>query len=217
VSTNPERVSVFALVNGTKISDTPVALWSANGAAWRVAVPEPALFDVEPAQGSGPATLHFRPRAGVAETDRTIDVPIYRGDGTTLSTTLTVRFKSFGADRRSSPFGFVDLPAEPVAMGSNTVTFQGWALDEFDLRRVSVVYVNAAGQLISLGEATRGAGRPDVAKAYPNAYDIYNPAWVFTLTPSAIAGEPRPLVLHFYAENGDGFRKEIGRRTITKK
>jgi hypothetical protein len=90
----------------------------------------------------------------------------------------------------------------------------GWALDDLDLRKVSVEYADASGRVIKLGEAQQSAGRPDVAAAFPNAHDTFRPAWAYILQPSVLGAADRPVVLRFYAEDGDGRRTEIGHRTV---
>ena len=95
------------------------------------------------------------------------------------------------------------------------MAFIGWALDDFDLRRVWAGYLDRSGQVVPLGDAMRGGMRPDVAAAHPNGHDIFNAAWTFTLRPEILSGIPRPVVVRFYAEDGEGRRAEIGTRTIT--
>jgi hypothetical protein len=114
------------------------------------------------------------------------------------------------------PYGSVDAPSEPVALSAGVVTFQGWALDDFDLRRVWAEYADASGTIVSVGDAKLTWMRPDVAAVNPAANDIYNSGWVLVLEPRALARMPRPVVLHFYTQNGDGRRAEIGKRTIVE-
>jgi hypothetical protein len=97
------------------------------------------------------------------------------------------------------------------------VTFQGWAVDAFDLRRVWAGYNDAKGTTVPVGEAKPSWMRPDIAALKPAVHDIYNSGWTFVLEPRALARVRLPIVLRFYAENGDGRRAEIGHRTIVEK
>ena len=56
--------------------------------------------------------------------------------------------------------------------------------------------------------------RPDVAAAHANASDIYRSAWALTVHASDLPAAPRPLTLLVFAEDSDGLRFELGRRTI---
>ena len=214
VSTRPARLSVFATTNGERYSENSIALWSAPNGQWRVEVPAGNLFDVLPASGTGPATLHVVPRKHDSAIDKTVEVPIYLGGGNVPSTMLTVRFKSVTSAGTAAPFGFVDAPADPIVLGAGAVVLQGWALDDFDLRRVWVGRVDSSGKMVAVGDATREGMRPDVAAASPGSHDLFNCAWAFTLQPQVLNGVARPVVLHVFAEDGDGHRAEIGRRSI---
>jgi hypothetical protein len=217
MSITPERLAFFALTNGAKSSRGSVALWSDETIRWRVEPPAPALFDVRPREGTGPATLEITPIVLPADVDRVVQVPIFTGANAKPAATLAVRVRAMTTRPAGAPFGFVDAPADPVTLGAAPVTFQGWALDSFDLRRVWVGYADAEGRIVPIGDATLGGMRPDVAAAFPNAQNLYNDAWVFVLQPAALSGAPRPVVIHFYAENGDGRRAEIGFRTVAGK
>lgn len=94
------------------------------------------------------------------------------------------------------------------------VVFQGWALDDLSTRRVWVGFRNRADAVVPLGDAKWGGMRPDVAAAHPNAHDIFNSAWAFTLDPEAVRMLPQPLTLLFYAEDGEGLRSKLGSRTL---
>ena len=214
ISTEPTRISVFALTSGTRSSRGSVALWSAASARWRLDVPAGAPFEIRPGEGVGPATLTIVPRPAGSSIDEVVDVPIFAEDSAVASATLTVRFKAVPSLPLTPPYGYVELPPEPVRLGSAPVTFQGWALDNFDLRRVWAGYQDSTGRVVPIGDARLTWMRPDVAALIPAAHDIYNDGWVFTLQPSALAHAPRPVVLRFYAENGDGLRAELGFRTI---
>ena len=214
ISIRPARLSVFATADGTRSSQHLVKLWSSDTTQWRLALPTPELFEVQPAEGRGPASLRIVPHKTLTEIDKVVEVPIYSGDSARADATLTLRLKAVRAVGPAAPFGWVDLPAEPITRTTDPLVFQGWALDDFDLRRIWAGYVDGGGKLVPLGEAEISGMRPDVATLYPDAHDIFNAAWAFTLGPETVARLPRPAVLRFFAEDGDGRRTEIGSRTI---
>jgi hypothetical protein len=102
-----------------------------------------------------------------------------------------------------------------VQLSDVPVLFLGWALDPVELRRVRVAYSDGhGGREITVGE-TRGVWkRPDIARLFPDAHDIYNSGWAFPLEPSVLSHVSRPGTLTFYAESGDGRTQIIGTRTI---
>jgi hypothetical protein len=210
----PDRLSVFVRTSGARAAAHTVNLRTLPTGRWRVEVPTPELFDVQPRQGDGPATLSIIPRAVTAEVDRTVDVSVYPDEGSGPQGTVTVRFRAAPPVQSAGPFGAVDSPPDSVVVAADPVTFSGWALDEVDLRRVWAGYENDSGAMVRVGDAVRLGMRPDVAKIYPNKHDIFQSAWTLTLAPDVAARMPRPAVLRFYAENGDSQRTEIGSRTI---
>jgi hypothetical protein len=218
VSVLPDRLSVFALNDTSQASQGSVNIVGAPAARWRVTVPASAPFEVRPAEGTGPATLHVVPRAVAAPTDAVTEVGINVDGESSPSTRFSVRFKTFASQPSGDPYGAVDSPADPVTIGGEEVPFQGWALDDFDLRRVWAGYEDPSGRMLSVGDARLVGMRPDVAAVKPNAHDIFNDAWILQVpaaTLSKIAASRG--VLHFFAENGAGRRAEIGRRTVRRR
>jgi hypothetical protein len=211
VSVTPTQVSLFARVKDGRFSRTKVAVWGPAGTHWRVDVGSD-LFDAVPREGSGPADVELVARTPISAVDRSIDVAIRPDSGPAVA--LKVRFRAISEGGDGPPIGSVDAPGDPVFLGPEPVAFMGWALDDLDLRKVSVEYADASGRVIKLGEAQQSAGRPDVAAAFPNAHDTFRPAWAYILQPSVLGAADRPVVLRFYAEDGDGRRTEIGHRTV---
>jgi hypothetical protein len=171
-------------------------------------------FEVEPTRGIGPATLRLIPRPAESPVDQTVNVPFVIENASIPPPTLTVRFKSVEAVT-GPPFGFLDTPPDPVVASSGPITFQGWVLDGFCLRRVWAEFSYNSGRIVQAGEGVRGAMRPDLAQLHPNAYDIYNDGWSLTVQPSTLHRAPK-VVLRFYAENCSGDRREIGRRNLSQ-
>ena len=214
VSVTPGRLSAFARAGDRVAPQASAALWAEPDARWHVVVAAPELLDVTPAAGSGPATLTFAPRPATTETDQVVDVAIYGEGQETVSGTVGVRVRVIPAGPPRPPFGHVDAPPDPVMVDRVPVVFQGWALDDLSTRRVWVGFRNRAGAVVPLGDAKWGGMRPDVAAAHPNAHDIFNSAWAFTLDPEAVRTLPQPLTLLFYAEDGEGLRSKLGSRTL---
>jgi hypothetical protein len=217
VSVTPGRLSAFARVGDRAAPRVSAALWAEPDAHWRVVVPAPALLDVTPIAGAGPATLTFAPRPATTEADRVVDVAIYGEGQETASATVGVRVRVIPAGPPMPPFGYVDAPPDPVTVDRAPVVFQGWALDDLSTRRVWVCFRNRVGSVVPLGDAKWSGMRPDVAAAHPNAHDIFNSAWTFTLDPEAVRTLPQPLTMLFYAEDGEGLCSELGRRTLRVK
>lgn len=215
VSVTPDRVSAFVRVGDRVAPQVSAALWAEPDAHWRAVVSAPALLDVTPAEGAGPATLEIVPRLATTETDQIVDIAFYGEDQETASATITVRVRTIPAGPPIPPFGYVDAPPDPVVADRDPVVFQGWALDDLSTRRVWVGFRNRVGAVVPLGDAAWDGMRPDVAAAHPNAHDIFHSAWALTLNPEAIRAQPQPVTLLFYAEDGEGLRSELGRRTIT--
>jgi hypothetical protein len=209
----PKQLSVFALVDATASSEGRVSLWTPPSVEWRVEKPAD-LLDIQPDRGKGPAMLSLVPLKTPGPVDRTIDVPIFPNGASTPSAVLSVRFRSVAGLPAGKPIGSVDGPGDPVILTGTPITFQGWALDDFDLRRIRVEATDAKGQVRTIGE-TRGTWkRPDVAAIVPNGHDIFNSGWVFAFEPGMLSSLALPVTLRFYAETGDGRRAEIGKRTV---
>jgi hypothetical protein len=215
VTLEPERLSLFSRTNGPPVAAQTVHLRTLPTGRWRIEVPTPELFDVQPREGAGPATLSLIPREVSVEVDTTVDVAVYTDDSSMPQGLATVRFRAAPAAKSAGPFGAVDSPPDPVVVAADPVTFGGWALDDVYLRRVWAGYKNGAGSVVPIGDAVRLGMRPDVAKIYPDKHDIFHSAWMVTLSSDVMARIPQPAVLRFYAENGDGQRTEIGTRIIT--
>jgi hypothetical protein len=142
-----------------------------------------------------------------------VSLPVYAEGRAAPVETLTVRFKTTVLAPGENPFGALQPFPEPLTLDNGPVTFQGWALDALNLERVRVAHV-AGFREVTIG-TTRGVWRrPDLPALFPNAHDLLNSGWIFVLEPRALAGVPRPAILRFYAESGDGRRALIGTATI---
>ncbi len=142
-----------------------------------------------------------------------MNAQILGGDDGTAAGALSIRFRSVASVGNGPPAGAVDVPPDPIRLEGAAVTFQGWAVDPFDLRRVFVTAGDAQGRAIELGEATRGGARPDISALLPNAHDLFNAGWTFVLDPRRLDGVPRPVTLRFRAQ-GAASTADIGVRTI---
>lgn len=208
----PARLSLFATVDGTRSSHSSITIADPLRLGWRVVAPTD-LFDVEPAHGTGTATVRFTTHRTAGVMDKVVDVPVLAAGEVTTGSTVSVRFKTFASVDPGSPVGSVDVPADPVQLGAGPVVFQGWAVDPFDLQSVSVTYDDRNGRAVTLGHARLGGARPDVAALFPNAHDLVNAGWTFALVPHMLEGVSLPVTLRFQAK-GASQVAEIGRRTV---
>jgi hypothetical protein len=212
VSATPAHLSMFTHVGApAPAPEESVSLYASAAATWAVHVPEGSGLTIQPAEGTGPATLRVTTAVPLSEEDRTVKVSV--SSPTDGSAAFDVRIRAV-AGPDLPPFGFVDMPPDPVTLERDPVLFQGWALDDTSMKRVWVGYVDPSGRVMSLGDATRQGRRPDVAAHFPTAHDLYKAGWAFTLNPSAVRHLPRPIQLQFIAEDGHGKHAEIGRRTL---
>ena len=208
----PKQISLFTLVGtSTEPAEERISLTVDPGTPWHVDSSSPR-FDVTPTTGIGPTTLRLIAKAITVPADERVAVSFTVDNSDVPATMLTVRFKSLLVTS-GAPYGWVDLPAEPVRIGRAGITFQGWALDNLALRRIWAEYTDSTGRVVRVGEAVRQGMRPDVAAAHPDAYDIFNAAWALTVAPDALH-LPSTVVLRFYAENRSGQKTEIGSRTL---
>jgi hypothetical protein len=217
VSVTPDRLSAFARMGDGAHPVQRVDLWAEGGTRWRIVVARPDLLDVAPLQGVGPAAISIAARPPATDVDANVDVLVSREGDEDASASLKVRVRSVRAGAPAGPFGFVDTPADPAVLGRDPLLFQGWALDHLCVRRVWVECRDRSGAVTTLGDAVRDGMRPDVAAAYPDASDVFHSAWALTLSADLLRRRPLPVVLHFYAENADGWRAEIGTRRIIGK
>jgi hypothetical protein len=212
VSVTPSNLSLFSHVGEPAPAAESISLFAAPTASWTVRVPQHSSIRVMPMAGTGSAILEVSSPTPTAEVDRTETVVI-DGGLNSGSTSFEVRTRAL-AGSNQPPFGFVDAPADPIALGKAAVVIQGWALDDTAMQRVWVGYVDSAGRTVPLGNAHRDGRRPDLVAAYPTAHDLFKAAWVFTLDPATASGIPRPFDLLFFAEDGSGNTAQIGRRRV---
>jgi hypothetical protein len=144
-----------------------------------------------------------------------VDVPIVVGDERAPRLRVIVRVKTVEVVPSGPPAGAVDAPGDPIRLGASPIVFQGWAVDAFDLRRVYVTYDDSHGAAVTLGEARRAGERSDISALLPDAHDLFNAGWTFSLDPSALRGLPFPLRLRFHAQ-GARRETEIGTRTLIR-
>jgi hypothetical protein len=211
----PSQVSVFATSDARHVSDVTLELTSLE--PWRAESSDPSVFRVEPERGTVSGRLRIVPLPRDTPIDRIETVTIRADDaaGAELAT-LTLRIRMAATFASSSPpFGAVDLPAAPtVARDSSAVILQGWALDDFCLRRVFGEAIDAAGTRVDLGDATRDGERPDVSRLFPVSHDLYRANWRLSVDAATIASLRAPITMTIYAEDSDGLQTRLGARTI---
>jgi hypothetical protein len=210
ISATPQHVSLFSRIGEPAPPAQTVALYAPPQTSWRV-LPSAPVVQVSPASGTGPAVLSVTTAAATEVVDRTIPVTV--SGPAAESTTFDVRIRAV-AGANTPPFGFVDAPPDPVSLGDAPILLQGWALDDTAMKRVWVGYLGSSGKPVVLGEATRDGHRPDVAKAFPTAHDLFKAAWAFTLDPATLKAVSRPIKLLVFAEDASGLQAVIGERTV---
>jgi hypothetical protein len=214
---HPSRISVFASLDARRASDVRVAMSAMSAqTAWRAEPSDPAVLSVEPARGTGPASLRIVPLARDAPIDRVMPVAIRadEADGAVLAT-LTVRVRVGPVVDAAPPFGSLDAPAAATISAQEPgLIFQGWALDDFSLRRVYGEARDAAGARVPLGDAIRDGERPDVSQAFPNAHDLYSARWTLQIDAARLAPLRTPITVEIVAEDADGLKTRLGVRTI---
>lgn len=213
-SVTPDQLSAFVRVGTPEGPAETVALWTPDEARWHVRVSEPGLLAVVPEEGTGPAELRLIPTRAAGEFDKMLEVSIVAEGQDAPAAILKARVRAIPPTANTPPFGHVDTPGDPVVLGGSAMVFQGWALDDLSLKRVWAAYDDSSGSLVALGDAVRGGLRADVAAAHPHASDIYRSAWAFTLDSTRLRAGVRPLTLRFLAEDSDGHRAELGRRSL---
>jgi len=212
----PENISVLVTLRANKPSDATVALDAPEVGDWHVESPAPDVFAVEPAQGNGSATIRIVPHAMDATLDRAFSVPVWAGHNDRAQTLalLKVRIRTTTASGAAPPFGSVDLPADPIVVGSAPVVLQGWALDDVSFRRVWAEGVDERGhRSVIAASVARGGERRDVSKAFPNAHDLFNAGWAIAIEPAVLV-TLRPSRIDVLAEDGDGNKAVVGTRRV---
>jgi hypothetical protein len=211
LSATPAHLSMFSPIGSPASREETVSLYAPASSRWTVQLAAGSSLNVEPARGTGPATLRITAPAPPSAVDRAETVTVTStGEG---STTFEVRVRAVaGPDK--PPFGFVDAPADPVVLGTEPILFQGWALDDIAMKRVWVEYLDASGRIVTLGDAHREGRRPDLVAAFPTANDLFKAGWTFTLDPARVRNVARPIRLVFLAEDATGQRAQIGSRTL---
>jgi hypothetical protein len=185
--------------------------------AWRAESSDPRLFIVVPEHGRGDGRVRLIPIGRSDPVDRIAEV-IIRSDNpeSTELARAVVRVRVTADVPPGAPFGSVDGPAAAVLSAGqrDPLTFEGWALDGFSLRRVFGEAVDAGGTRVNLGDATRNGERPDVSRLFPVAHDLYRAQWLLTIDPARVASLRTPITIEIYAEDADGLKTRLGARTI---
>jgi hypothetical protein len=208
----PSRISVFARSGSASVTSGRVSLSAPPDASWQVEPPATAHYRLAPAAGVGPTVLTVTPQT-CTEPVSVEATSAIRLAGTDVPISLVVRYRCVAGSGRP-PFGFIDVPSGPVVPDDESILFQGWVLDDLDIRRVWLEAVDAQRRRTPLGEASRLGFRPDVAAHFPDAFDIYNDGWSLLVPAHALQSLSRPGFVIVLAEDGDGNRTELGRRPV---
>jgi len=208
----PSHVSVFVTRGAGRMSDARIAVTALT--PWRAEPSNPALLAVEPARGPARGSFRIIPLAGDAPVDR-VETVVIRAepDGAELAT-VAVRVRVGETSAAAPPFGSVDLPMshDVSARQPGPLMLQGWALDEFGLRRVYGRATDADGTKVPLGDARREGERADVSRLFPAAHDLFRAKWILPIDVTRLGR--LPIVVDVFAEDTDGLTTRLGARTI---
>jgi hypothetical protein len=111
------------------------------------------------------------------------------------------------------PQGFIDVPREGDEVG-DAFELAGWAVGFAPVVRVDAVCAARDGDPRSLGDATLGVPRPDVAQAYRRYPAAGRSGWSFVVHGDDLrvtgADPQAPIELRVRAHNDEGTSLELG-------
>ena len=226
----PSRPSEFALHrpgSGAPYVTPPEPLRVTNTenptASWTATTSEPWLV-VSPSSGISPSTTFITiDPAGAAS------LPPGRYPGTiSLASpiapgspkTVTVGFRITDASTTmQAPVGVLDTPRQGASGLSGAVPVTGWAVDDVGIDRVLIFRNAVSGEPpgeIFLGDGTRIRGaRPDVAAIY-SLPGVYRAGWGLMVLSNVLPnGGNGTFTLSAYADDVEGHRTLLGRKTVT--
>jgi len=226
----PPQGFVFAVhrpSSGAQHVSAPEPLRITNGenptAAWTATTSEPWLV-VSPASGTSPATatISLDP-AAVAVLTRgtyvgTLNIASSVAPNITRSITVQLRITD-ATSMTQPPSGFLDIPVQGAANLSGAVAVGGWAADDVGIARVLIFRDSVSGEPtgeIFLGDGTRVRGaRPDVV-AQVTAPGVTSAGWGLMVLSNVLPnGGNGIFTLSAYAEDVEGHRSLLGRKTVT--
>ena len=147
----------------------------------------------------------------------------FNATGAARSGTITIGGQVFTitqAPPTSSPaFGVVDTPADGVTGIAGSLAVTGWALDDIEVKRVTISRDGLPGEPASeiyIGDATFVEGaRPDVAAVNPGVPFNTRAGWGYLLLTNMLPNQGNGTFrLHIDAIDAEGSTRRIGSRTF---
>ena len=196
------------------------------GATWTATTLEPWL-DVTPGTGTSPSTavISVDPAAAAVLTPNTYVGDIVLTSSVAPSTPRVVRVWlriTNSSSTTGPPFGFLDIPVNGATGLSGAVPVGGWALDDVGISRVQIYRDAVAGEApgeVYIGDGTRVRGaRPDVVtqQTFGTGPGVTRAGWGFMLLSNVFPnGGNGTFTLSAYAEDIEGQRRLLGRKTVT--
>ena len=180
-----------------------------------------------PGSGTSPSTavISVDPAAAAVLTPNTYVGDIVLTSSVAPSTPRIVRVGlriTNSSSTTGPPFGFLDIPVNGATGLSGAVPVGGWALDDVGISRVQIYRDAVAGEApgeVYIGDGTRVRGaRPDVVtqQAFGTGPGVTRAGWGFMLLSNVFPnGGNGTFTLSAYAEDIEGQRRLLGRKTVT--
>ncbi len=213
--TGPQHVTASEPLRITNTEDAT--------AAWTATTSEPWLV-VSPPSGTSPATatISIDPAAAAVLPRGTYAGTINIGSSVAPPSPRSVAVQLLITDSTSVtrwPYGFLDIPLQGSTGLSGAVPLGGWAADDIGIRRVQLFRSSVAGEPpgeIYIGDASRVRGaRPDVVSGRPQP-EVTRAGWGLMLLSNVLPNLGNGTFdLMAYAEDIEGRRTQLGRRTVT--
>jgi len=199
--------------------DTTQSSWTRDGGTASIGIRTPCAW----AASSDAPWVHLGVTSGTGDATLTLTVdpnPTINTRTTTLSIGGRLVTVTQGGPFTQAAFGFIDTPADGTVGVSGALTISGWALDDLEVRRVSVFRAPVAGETpgveVFVGDATFVAGaRPDVAAVFPALPNAARAGWGLQVLTNMLPGGGNGLYrFSVYAEDLEGHVTPLGARTI---
>ena len=236
ITVDPGSLRFAALHNGSSIIAPPSAQLvrlSLNkpNVGW-VITPSTPWINVSPSSGTGPATVTVSLNlAGMPPTTgtRTGSMTVALTDGSGDATTTAVSLALLRAGTTSPPFGTVDTPLDHRTGVTGAIPMTGWALDDLEVRDVTICRAAVAGEIAPIDPNCGGAAqifvgraefvegaRPDVQAAYPGHPRNDAAGWGLMILTNMLPNQGNgTFVFSVYARDGEGNVVGLGTRTMT--
>jgi hypothetical protein len=199
--------------------DTTQSSWTRDGGTASIGIRTPCAW----AASSDAPWVHLGATSGTGDATLTVTVdpnPTINTRTATLSIGGRLVTVTQGGPFTQAPFGFIDTPADGTLGVSGALTISGWALDDLEVRRVSIFRAPVAGETpgveVFVGDATFVTGaRPDVQAVFPAFPNAARAGWGLQVLTNMLPGGGNGLYrFSVYADDLEGHVTPLGARTI---